>query len=121
MFKHNGSGLLKSFDFQNSGRAPDGIGRFGLAEDQAFPAQRFDLGQFCPQMLFVLADFVFDDGHIAVGMLLKPLAGKGQTLLKAALGLWRIKDHIPDRLPAVMRRLTSNNADGLGESLPPDP
>ncbi len=37
-------------------------------------------------MLLTLADFVFNDGHIGVGMLLKPLAGTGQTLLKAALG-----------------------------------
>ena len=72
-------------------------------------------------MLLVLADFVFDDGHGGIGMLLKPLAGKGQALLKAALGLWRVKDHIPNRPPAVVRRLAAHNADGLGKLLPPDP
>ena len=121
MFQHDGFGFLEGLDFQDGGRASDRVGRGGSAQDQPLATQRFDLGESFAEMVLTIADFVLDDGRVRIGVVSEPCAGEIQTLLEPALGLRGVEDHVPHRLPAVVRRRAADDTHRIGKFLPPDP
>jgi hypothetical protein len=72
-------------------------------------------------MGLIFAAFLFDNGHVWIRVLLKPLPGKIEPAFKTPFSLWCVKDHIPHGFPRVARHFAPHNAGNVREFLPAAP